>query len=282
MVRNPSSSLGGKIQRHPVASYFILAYAISWAIEIPIALSVQGIVPLRVPLWIHYFASFGPAVAALVVTAALQESAGVLGLLGRIAKWRVPWQYYAFAVAIPLLLFAAAVLLNRVITGAWSQLALLGQPDYLPYLGPLGVLGLWLLTYGLGEETGWRGFALPHLQTGRPAATATLILALLWAGWHLPAFFYRDTYIAMGAVGFPLFAFSLLFAAMVFTWLYNATGGSVLLVILFHGFFNWLSVSDAGGAFAPMIMTIPVIVWALLIPRLYGMESASPIKKQTA
>ena len=282
MDRNPSSSLASKIRRHAILSYFVLAYAISWAIEIPIALSVQGLIALRVPLWIHYFASFGPMGAALIVTAITQGGAGVRGLLGRITKWRVPWQYYVFAVAIPLLLFAAAALLNGVITGAWSQLTLLGQPDYLPYLGPLGVLGLWLLTYGLGEETGWRGFALPRLQARRSAATATLILALLWAGWHLPAFFYRDTYIAMGAIGFPLFAFSLLFAAMVFTWLYNSTGGSVLLVILFHGFFNWLSVSDAGGAFAPMIMTIPVIVWALLIPRLYGMENASPVKKQTA
>ena len=117
-------------------------------------------------------------------------------------------------------------------------------------LGAVLVLGLWFLTYGLGEETGWRGYALPHLQSSRSATTATLVLALLWAGWHLPAFFYRDTYVAMGLLGFPMFAFSLLFAAMVFTWLYNATGGSVLLVIIFHACFNWLSVSEAGGRYA--------------------------------
>ncbi len=87
---------------------------------------------------------------------------------------------------------------------------------------------------------------------------------------------------AMGILGFPMFAFSLLFAAMLFTWLYNATGGSVLLVIIFHGFFNWLSVSDAGGQYAAAIMTIPVIVWALLIPRIYGQENAAPIQRQMA
>jgi membrane protease YdiL (CAAX protease family) len=180
------------------------------------------------------------------------------------------------------LLFALAVLIQRLVGGTWPSLALLGQADYLPYIGPVAALGLWLLTYGLGEETGWRGFALPRLQASRSAASATLILWALWAGWHLPAFFYRDTYVAMGPLGFLMFAFSLLFAAMLFTWLYNSSRGSVLIVILFHGMFNWLSVSDAGGSFAPMIMTIPVIVWAVLIPRLYGVENASTLKKQTA
>jgi membrane protease YdiL (CAAX protease family) len=68
----------------------------------------------------------------------------------------------------------------------------------------LAVLGLWLLTYGLGEETGWRGYALPRLQRTRPATSATLILAILWAGWHTPALFYRDTYTELGLLAFPL------------------------------------------------------------------------------
>jgi membrane protease YdiL (CAAX protease family) len=191
-------------------------------------------------------------------------------------------RYYVLAVLAPIGLFALAYLLNRVVAGEWSNLRLLGEADYLPYLGPLGVLGLWLLTYGFGEETGWRAYALPRLQKNRPAATATLILALLWACWHLPAFFYRDTYIELGIIGFPMVAFSILFAAMVFTWLYNSTGGSVLLVILFHAVFNWFSVSEAGGQFVAPIMTVPVILWALFIPRKYGIQNCAPVEKQIA
>lgn len=262
--------------------YFVLAYAISWSVEIPLALSVQGLIAARIPMWIHYFASFGPILAALIVTGLTEGGQGIRALAGRIVKWRVPGRYYAFAVLGPVALFAAAYLVNRLVTGAWPDLSLLGKADYLPYLTPVGTLLLWLFTYSLGEETGWRGWALPHLQRNRPAASATLILALLWAGWHLPAFFYRDTYIALGWIGFPMFAFSILFTTMVFTWLYNGSGGSVLIAILFHGVFNWLAVSDAAGQFAGPIMTIPVIVWALIIPRRYGMENCAPVPKQVA
>jgi membrane protease YdiL (CAAX protease family) len=205
---------------------------------------------------------------------------GIRRLLGRLLKWRVGFGYFAFAVLAPIGLFALAVLANRLITGAWSDLRLLGEVDYLPYLSPLGVLGLWLLTYGLGEETGWRGFALPHLQRSRSAASATVILAVMWAGWHLPAFFFRDTYTELGILGFPVFAFSILFTTMVFTWLYNGTGGSLLLVVLFHAVFNWLAVSEAGGQLAAPIMSVPIIVWALIIPRRYGLQNAAPVERQ--
>jgi len=197
-------------------------------------------------------------------------------------KWRVGFKYFAFAVLGPIGLFALAVLVNRVITGAWSDLHLLGEADYLPYLTPIGTLGLWLLTYSLGEETGWRGFALPNLQRDRSAASATVILAILWAGWHIPAFFFRDTYTDMGIFGFPVFAISILFTTMVFTWLYNSTDGSLLLVVLFHAVFNWLSVSEAGGQFVAPLMSVPIILWALFVPRRYGLENVAPIKKQVA
>jgi membrane protease YdiL (CAAX protease family) len=269
-------------KRHALALYFILAYAVSWSIEIPIALSVQGLIQARIPLWLHYFASFGPMTGALVLTGLTEGREGLRNLARRILKWRVEGRYYAFVLLGPAGLFALACLLNRVVTGEWPDLSLLGLPDYLPYITPIGTLGLWLFTYSLGEESGWRGFALPRLQKNRSAASATLVLALLWAGWHLPAFFYRDTYAGLGMLGFPMFAVSILFTAMVFTWLYNSTGGSVWMAILFHAVFNWLAVSEAGGQFAAPIMSIPIIVWALVIPRKYGMEDCAPVPKQAA
>ena len=270
------------VRKNSLLFYFIIAYGVSWSFEIPIALSVQGIITSKVPLWLHYFASFGPIIAALIVTGLSDGRRGIRELIARIFKWRLDFGYYVFAILAPIGLFTLAFLLNRVVTGEWSDLRLLGEVDYLPYLSPLGVLGLWLLTFGFGEETGWRGYALPRLQKTRSAASATLILALVWACWHLPAFFYRDTYTELGIMGFPMFVFSLLFAAMIFTWLYNSTGGSILIVIIFHAFFNWLSVSEAGGQFVAAIMTVPVIVWALFIPRTYGIENCAPVEKQTA
>jgi membrane protease YdiL (CAAX protease family) len=270
------------LKKNTLLTYFVLAYAISWAVWIPIAFTAQGWVNWHAPYALYYVGSFGPMASALIVTAATEGRHGIRKLLGKLLKWRVGFGYYAFAVLAPIGLFAVALLANRMVMGTWSDLRLLGEADYLPYLGPLGVLGLWLLTYGLGEETGWRGFALPHLQRKHSAANATLILALLWAGWHLPAFFFRDTYVEMGVFGLPVFAVTLVFVAMVFTWLYNGTGGSLLVVVLFHAVFNWLSVSEAGGQFAAPLMSAPIIAWAILVARRYGPENAAPVDKQVS
>jgi membrane protease YdiL (CAAX protease family) len=267
-------------KRHALVLYFILTYAISWSFMIPVALKAQGLVSWQVPYGLYYFASFGPMTAALIITAITEGGMGIRKLLGRLLKWRVGPGYIAFAFLVPIGLFVLAMMVNRLLTGTWSDLRLLGEVDYLPYLTPLGVLGVWLLTYGLGEETGWRGFALPHLQRSRTAASATLILAVFWACWHLPAFFFRDTYVDLGVLGFPMFFVVMLFSTMVFTWLYNSTGGSLLVVVIFHAFFNWFSVSEAGGQFAPTILSAPIILWALFVPRRYGLENAAPVTKQ--
>lgn len=269
-------------KRNSLVAYFIITYTISWTIWSPIVASAQGWVNWNVPYALYYFGSFGPMLSAVIITALTEGRAGIRNLIGRVFKWRVEFRYYAFAVLVPIGLFVLAFLLDRLVTGGWSDLSLLGKADYLPYLGPLGVLGLWLLTYGLGEETGWRGFALPHLQRNLSAASATLILALLWATWHFPAFFFRDTYVDLGLIGFPMFAFMMIFSTMVFTWLYNSTQGSVFIVIVFHAVFNWLSVSEAGGALAPGMMSAPLVLWALYVARRYGQENAAPVIRQMA
>jgi membrane protease YdiL (CAAX protease family) len=270
------------IKRNSVISYFIIAFTVSWSFEIPLALSQQGIISVQIPMWLHYFASLGPLTAALIMTSLTEGRSGLRNLIARIFKWRVDVRYYAYVILIPVGLFAFAAILNRIITGNWPNLTLLGEVDYLPYLTPLGALGIWLVTFGFGEETGWRGYALPHLQKTRSATTATLILGILWAGWHLPMFFYRDTYMQMGIMGFPMLALSLLFAAMIFTWLYNSTGGSLWIVIVFHAVFNWLTANEAGGQFAGVILSVAIILWALYIPRRYGMENAAPLARQAA
>lgn len=270
------------IKKYSLVAYFILAYGVTWIIEIPLALSVQGVIQVQIPMKIHYLGAFGPMIAALIMLSLTEGWAGIRRLLSRWFKWRVEVRYYAFAILGPIAFFFLAVLIDRVVRGSWPDLSLLGEADYLPYVGPLGALLVWLLTYGLGEETGWRGYALPHLQRRHSAANSTLILAVLWAFWHLPAFFYRDTYIEMGFLGFPVFLVSITFATMVFTWLYNSTRGSLLLVILFHAFFNWLTVSEAGGSSVGIIMSAPVILWAIFVVRRYGPENAAPIDRQVA
>jgi membrane protease YdiL (CAAX protease family) len=267
-------------KRYPLVAFFLLAFTISWAIEIPIALSVRNAISFDVPLAMHYLASFGPFLAALVVTLGTEGFAGVRRLFNGLAKWRIGRGYVLFAILAPPFLFAVAVLFSRITQGAWPDLRLLGQADYLPYLGVLPVLILWLLTFGFGEEMGWRGFALPRLQANRSAYSASLILGLLWALWHVPAFFYRDTYVAMGLL-LPLMVISVLAASVLHTWLYNGSGGSLLMVILFHGLFDFFSVSSAGGASAAIIMSAAIVFWAVRVWKVYGPANLAPIEKVT-
>jgi membrane protease YdiL (CAAX protease family) len=136
----------------------------------------------------------------------------------------------------------------------------LGQIDYFPSLG-IGTMFLWIATFGLGEEAGWRGFALPRLQQGRSALSATLILWVLWALWHTPLFFYMYP---LGIL--PGFLIGLLSGAITFTWIYNSTDGSVLMTILWHGLFNYgtaCSVCKTGPSAA--ILSALVMILSVLI-----------------
>ena len=85
----------------------------------------------------------------------------------------------------------------------------------------------------LGEELGLRGFALPRLQTHMSPFRASLIIGVLWGAWHLPVFIGRD---ALSIMAFSLLSIGL---SMMFTWLFNGSGGSLIPVLLFHAAQNW-------------------------------------------
>jgi hypothetical protein len=93
---------------------------------------------------------------------------------------------------------------------------------------------------------------------------------VVWAGWHLPAFFYLPNYRAMGVAVVPGFALGVVAGAILLTWLYNSTGGSLLAVILWHGVFNVFTASKGGQGTPAMVMSIAVIVWAVAVLALTG------------
>lgn len=276
-----TGALSDWVRAHSLVVYFVVTYVISWSFMLPVAASVQNWVSWDVPPALYYLASFGPGLAAIVVTALIGGRSGVRRLLERVVQWRVERQYLAFAFIAPLVFFGIAVAVQRLVGATFPDLARLGEMDYLPYLGIPGAIAVWLLTYGLGEEVGWRGFALPHLQRRYSARTAALILGVIWAGWHLPAFWFRDTYMQMGLLtGFPMLLVSVVFASIILAWLYNGSGGSLFVVIVFHALFNWLSVSEAGGDYVAIIMGAAAVFWAVRVMKIYGAENLAPAKKQ--
>ena len=251
-----------------LVAYFILAYVISWIIGIPLALGKQGIIQPIFPQWFHYFVAYGPMLSALIVTWATQGQLGVKELWGRITKWRVGGIWWLVALS-PLIIGFLITLAMNFLTNNKISLSELGEIHFLPPLG-IGALFLWFVTFGIGEEIGWRGYALPRLQKNRSALHATIILACLWALWHLPQFFYLfDPSIAIGwAIG--LFA-----GAIVFTWLLNSTEGSILTAAIFHGCFNYITSSNAGDGLLAAVVSTIVMIWAVVVIFLYKPKTLS-------
>jgi membrane protease YdiL (CAAX protease family) len=210
------------VKRHPLIAFFVLTWALSWW---PWILYAFGLSPTPI-------ASFGPFLAALVVLAITQGKSGIGGLLRRMVRWRVGIRWYAVALLLPVGIALAATALN-VLLGAQAPSA----ADLGGWTGLFSTFAVVLLIPGIGgawEEPGWRGFALPSLQAGRSALVASLILGAVWALWHLPLV------VATGQMG-GWDIVNIMAWTLVLTWVYNGTGGSVLIVMLFHAMFNTVS-----------------------------------------
>ena len=221
------------LRARPLVSFFVLSYAVTWLLWAPLVFAgVPAFTEAtRTPSW---YALPGVAVGvtgtAFVMTAVTQGRAGVRRMVQRLVYWRVGVRWYLVAI----LLIPVGQLL---ITAA------LASPDALRALRP-SELALYPVAYlahfvfgPLFEESGWRGFALPRMQHRFGPVRATLLLGLLWSGWHF--FLYAPSWFAGGpanaVVGVGIFVVFTTSVSFIFTWLSNNTSASLLLAILLHG-----------------------------------------------
>jgi membrane protease YdiL (CAAX protease family) len=252
------------IRGHPLLAFFVLAYGLSWAYWIPLALAGVRTAPGSTAT--HEPGLLGPALAAFIVTGLTQGRAGVAVLARRLVLVSPPaWRFMAYSFS-PLIFLGLAIVIAMVTNAgvpSWRDFAIYSG---LPPLGLPAVLLLVLLFNGVGEETGWRGFALEPLQRRFGPLTGTLILALLWAGWHTPAFFIVETYRTMtvpmivGGFGLGICA-----GAIVLSRIAQRTGGSVLAAALWHTFYNMTSATAASRGMVAAVTTMGVMAWAAVL-----------------
>ena len=253
------------VKAHPLVAYFALAYAISWIIVLPLVAYAQGFIDVPVPFTLHYLNDLAPLLAAIIVTRIADGAEGLRDLLRRMIRWRGSLLWVLVAAFSPLVAFGIAAAIVVFAMGETPpDLGLLGELPYLPYLG-LGGWIFWLLTVGLGEESGWRGYALPKLQASMSAISASLIVTLWWVLWHLPRFFYFDGFLDQGFSALPLFALQLLLLSILLTWLYNSSRGSILAAALFHGSFNFFLTSPADIGEMTIVIRGLLIVWVIAV-----------------
>ncbi len=268
------TSISTWVKKHPLFYFFVLAYTLSWIVEIPLALQAQGVIMSVFPFSFHYLAGYGPLLSALIVTGITGGSEGLQELWGRMIRWRVKPSWWLVSLS-PLGIYVLAAAALWLIQGQEIDLLAMGQVDYLPPLG-LAAIPLWILTFGIGEETGWRGFALPRLQKGRSALSATLLLWVFWALWHLPLFFY-----SYNPSIIPGMLIGLLAGAFTFTWLYNSASSSILMVAIWHGLFNYTTAcSSCKTSLIAAIISALVMIWAVVVVIWFKPSNLAYTKKQ--
>ncbi len=264
-----SRSLAAQVrnEQKQLLAFFGITFAVSWllwllpVLKTNVAPGFPDIVGLP-----GMFAPFGPAIAAFWLTWRRSGRSGARELWSR--GWRIDFERRWLGPT--LLLGPLAVALTVAIV------LLIGQPiDWEVGVPPLMIGPIFLLIYftnALPEEYGWRGYALDPLQRSTTPLVASLVLGAVWALWHLPLFFIDGT--TQQAIPMYQFLLQQMVLAILYTYLHNKTGGSVLIAALFHASMNtsaaavpyWTTEIGRWIGFLVLLAFALVVVWRWSIP----------------
>ena len=219
------TGLSQLIRRHPLAAFLILTYGLSWALWMPLAIFRDATSGPFTSIAL-LIGSNVPSAVAIVLTAVGFGKGATRKLLGRLLIWRVGWRWYFLLLAPTALVVGTITLVAVTRGGPTAALAV-------PILSALITVAF--MTFpgsAAGEEIGWRGYALPRLQSTRTALTASLVLGPLVGLWHLPLWLRGEPDHQLSV--YPAFLIQAIALSVIYTWLYNSTKGSLLLAVLFH------------------------------------------------
>lgn len=258
------------VQRCPVTAFVVLAFALSWTAWLPLLAQVQGWVPGPPRSWLHLLGSLGPALAALAVVACARGRAGLADIGRRLLAWRRRPAAWAFVLLVPPALLLVAGPAAVVVSGGGLDDLDRSAFGRSTEFAELPLVGWWvanLVFFGVGEEVGWRGFLQPHLEARLPPVTAAGLVSVPWALWHLPLFGVTPSYRAMPLIGFAGFALSIWVASWIFAWLLHVGRGSLLVVVVFHAWFDIATNSPLGPPALPTAMGVAVTIVGLVVLR---------------
>lgn len=243
-------------------TYFGFAYIISWIIWLPLYGHILGLTNLPSLTFQHALGALGPLIASFITTFIFLKKEGLKVLLKKCFQVK-PIIYLTIALLSPFLLAIIAIVINHFITKTPISLTGLLTTKEFPNFNLITLLMYNLVFFGFGEEVGWRGFALPQLQNKMNALTASIVLTLFWAFWHLPLFFYRPGYTSMDSVAIIGWILSLLTGSILLTWLFNSTKGSILICAIFHSTIDIAFTADFTDKNIINYMGFLITVWGI-------------------
>jgi uncharacterized protein len=207
--------------------FFLLAFILAWGLMGMAIAQNYGWVELTIPLEpILLIGSWIPNIAALLVLAfVLKQRGGIKKLFKGWLKFKVPAFWYMITLT-PLVLSVLSILIYKFLYGIFPVSEIVSDPT-----GLIVMLIMITITGAMGEELGWRGFALPRLQSRMSALSASILLGTLWVIWHAPLWFAGLGYEENSFVAYAITGIS--FTVLV-TWACNNTRGSLVIASLFH------------------------------------------------
>lgn len=246
-----------------------LAYTITWLLWLPMALNASF--QFNLPYWHYqyYLGSFGPLLAALITLLWSEGWSGTKDWMKKTFHWRGTMKSMGVTLVTMLIYGIVGLTVHFIVTGSWVDFSMFGLTSKLPELSVIQTLMVWIITFGFGEESGWRGFLLGELRQKYSLRISALWVALFWILWHLPAFLFNENYQNMG---FAIFGwmFSLVMGSMVLAWLSDLGKGSLWPIILWHAGFDFLTASDQSAEVIAMVCSLLVIVQGVLLMRYYA------------
>lgn len=266
------SRFKSQVQKHALTYFFVLAFILSWfgwGMNLAYVLRWTSSHSIIFTL----LGGLGPVIAAIVISWILSGLKGVGQLLGALFRKGAKWVWFLLALILQPLITTVVLGIERLLPG--PNMDLTTFPGMLPFL----VLFIGMLATNVWEEIGWRGFALPRLQSRFSPLISSLILGFFTSLWHLPLLLNPTEEMA----AFPIWAQLpyTLALSILYTWLYNGGNGNLTVVTLFHGMANAVALTLMLGH--PDITTHYLINAAITILAALGIAAyqlSTPRKKK--
>lgn len=222
----------GYIKNHEIISFVFFTFLCSWTMWGILYGSSIGIINnviykshMSIFIWVG---AFGPSTMSIILTGFLYKRKGLKALIIRLTKWRYNLIYYIIAA----FYWMASLYISYLICKFCGSKGEMTFTNVKPYYILEGFMITLFLGGPLGEEIGWRGFLLPRLQKKLNPFYSSIVLGIIWSCWHLPLFFIVGT--DQYGVPFLFFIMTTTINAIIITWIFNRTNGSLIFPILFH------------------------------------------------
>jgi membrane protease YdiL (CAAX protease family) len=252
--------------------FILFSYGISWCIWIPLVLNHRFGANIPSFPFQYYFAPYGPLMAGAITVLIASDKGAVRDYFKRVYRLPRKWLWYLCALGTPWIAFAVSALVKKALFGEFPGMEhFIIEESGLPKNLFIGWL-LWIFSYGLGEEAGWRGFLLQHFHKRRSAFRSSLLTSMFWAGWHLPVFFFDENFRQMEGFGIVGWIIGLVSGSILLSWMTLNAEGSVIPAVLWHGTFNTVVAGTNADPFVSGLCSMLVVAAAIYLRLQFGTE----------